>query len=161
MPIRHYAKTTSLKRGAGKQIEALAWRREINHQQRIALEMAMEYQVVEKARRVWLYMDRVKPGLVKKLTHLWHGPFRVKRKVEEFAYELDLPNKSRYRFYPLVHVSRLKASKARMARDAAEDARFDFDEEVLPEDSWEPDEVAGEFEVEAILSDGMNVNQHG
>ncbi|ETN07462.1 hypothetical protein PPTG_23189, partial [Phytophthora nicotianae INRA-310] len=58
--------------------------------------------------RVWLYMERVKPDLTKKLAHRWHGPFRIKRKVEEFAYELELPDKSGYRFYPIVHVSRLK-----------------------------------------------------
>ncbi|OWZ05448.1 hypothetical protein PHMEG_00022462 [Phytophthora megakarya] len=59
-----------------------------------------------------------------------------------------------------MHVSRLKAMnefydrpKVRLAREVAEEARFDFDEEQLPEDSWEPDEVAGEFEVEAILDD--------
>ncbi|OWZ24539.1 hypothetical protein PHMEG_000430 [Phytophthora megakarya] len=110
--------------------------------------------------RVWLYMERAKPELVKKLAHRWQGPFCVKRKVEEFAYELELPDKSRYRFYPVVYVSRLKAvneffnrPKARLARDVAEEARVDFAEELLPEDSWEPDEVAGEFEVEAILSD--------
>ncbi|OWY91791.1 hypothetical protein PHMEG_00039485 [Phytophthora megakarya] len=85
--------------------------------------------------RVWLHMKRVKPGLVKKLARRWHA-------VEEFAYELDLPDKSGYRFYPVVHVSRLKAvnefcahPKARLARDVAEEARFDFDEELLPEDS--------------------------
>ncbi|OWY90986.1 hypothetical protein PHMEG_00040620 [Phytophthora megakarya] len=129
--------------------EALAWRREINRQQQIALEMSKKYQMVEKARRarihneklshkeqaavpkrvnddspdddsepkslfrpgsrVWLYMEWVKPGLVTKLAHRCHGPFRVKRKVEEFAYELELPDKNGYRFYPVVHVSRLKA----------------------------------------------------
>ncbi|OWZ07626.1 LOW QUALITY PROTEIN: hypothetical protein PHMEG_00019961 [Phytophthora megakarya] len=152
------AMTTSLKRGVGKQTEALAWRREINRQQQIALEMAKEYQAVEKARRarihnenlsckeqvaipksvnddwsdddselkslfrpgsrVWLYMERVKPGLVKKLAHRWHGPFRMKRKVGEIR-----------------------------------DARLDFDEELLPEDSWEAAAVDGKFEVEAILDD--------
>ncbi|OWY95306.1 hypothetical protein PHMEG_00034723 [Phytophthora megakarya] len=169
------AMTTSMKRGVGKQTEALAWRREINRQQQIALEMAKEYQAVAKARRarihneklsrneqaavpkrvnddspdddsdpkslfrpgsrIWLYMERVKPVLDKKLAHRWHGPFRVKRKVEEFAYELELPDKSGYRFYPVVHVSRLKAvnefcdrPKARLARDIAEEARLDFDE---------------------------------
>ncbi|ETK74049.1 hypothetical protein L915_19085 [Phytophthora nicotianae] len=54
-------------------------------------------------------MERVKPGLTMKLAHRWHGPFRIKRKVEEFAYELELPDKSGYRFYPVVQVSRLKA----------------------------------------------------
>ncbi|GMF56567.1 unnamed protein product [Phytophthora fragariaefolia] len=50
--------------------------------------------------QVWLFMERVRPGLKKKLAHRWHGPFRVKKKVEEFAYELELPDKSGYRFYP-------------------------------------------------------------
>ncbi|OWY95450.1 hypothetical protein PHMEG_00034542 [Phytophthora megakarya] len=36
------AMTTSLKLGVGKQTEALVWRREINRQQQIALEMAKE-----------------------------------------------------------------------------------------------------------------------
>ncbi|OWZ17603.1 reverse transcriptase [Phytophthora megakarya] len=187
------AMTTSLKRGVVKQAEALAWRREINHQQQIALEMAMEYQATEKTRnvrihneklsrkeqatipksanydssdddsepkslfrpgsRVWLHMEGMKPGLVK----------TVKRDGEELAYELELPDKNGYRFYPVVHVSRLKAVNGRdLARDVGEDARLDFDEELLPEDSWERDEVAGEFEVEAIFDQqNANANQHG
>lgn len=31
----------------------------------------------------------------------------------------------------------------------ADDSRFDFDEELLPEDSWQPDQQAGEYEGEA------------
>ncbi|POM73960.1 Hypothetical protein PHPALM_9140 [Phytophthora palmivora] len=202
----------SLKRGSGKQTDALVWRREVNRQQEIALEMAKEYQATEKFRRarkhngalsgreqaaipstgptelsdeahsvsgtaddtpvtaprslfepgdrVWLYMERVKPGLTKKLAHRWHGPFRVKRKVEEFAYELELADRSGYRFYPVVHVSRLKAVnefgsrlKSRLTPEVTEETRLDFDEELLPEDSWEPDQLAGEYEVEAILDD--------
>ncbi|ETN01098.1 hypothetical protein PPTG_17530 [Phytophthora nicotianae INRA-310] len=112
--------------------------------------------------RVWLYMERVKPGLTKKLAHRWHEPFRIKRKVEEFAYELELPDKSGYRFYPVVHVSRLMAvneypsrPKTRLTQEVTEDIRFDFDEELLPEGSWEPDHLAGEYEVKAILDDRM------
>ncbi|GMF52965.1 unnamed protein product [Phytophthora fragariaefolia] len=156
---------SSLKRGFGRQSDALAWRREVNRQQEIALKMAKAYQAVEKARRasehidslnrqkkrlyldrglmrtrkriqktqsapvdespkslfepgdrVWLYMDRAKPGLTKKLAHRWHGPFRVKGRLR------NMP-------------------------------RLDFDEELLPEDSWEPDMLAGEHEVESILDD--------
>ncbi|KAG2877342.1 hypothetical protein PC129_g24586 [Phytophthora cactorum] len=47
----------------------------------------------EVGSRAWLYMGRVKPGLGKKLAHLWHGPVRIKAKVEEFAYELELPDR--------------------------------------------------------------------
>ena len=107
-------------------------------------------------------MERVKPGLKKKLAHRWHGPFRVKRQVEEFAYELELPDKSGYRFYPIVHISRLKRVKELSERpttglvdrlDVTD--RFDFDEELLPEDSWVPDEASGILEVEAILDDDL------
>ncbi|KAG2781742.1 hypothetical protein PC129_g19049 [Phytophthora cactorum] len=105
-------------------------------------------------------MERVKPGLAKKLAHRWHGPFRIKRKVEEFAHELELPDRSGYRFYPVVHMSRLKAvnefpsrPRTRLTQDVTEESRLDFDEELLPEDSWEPDRLAGEFEVETILDD--------
>ncbi|ETL97494.1 hypothetical protein L917_05251, partial [Phytophthora nicotianae] len=152
-----HAMTSSLRRGSGKQSDALAWRRGVNRQHEIALEMAKEYQAAEKERRarehndalsrkekaavpqrfdgetacqdgidnegyeqvtkslfepgsrVWLYMERVNPGLTKKLAHRWHGPFIIKRKVEGYAYELELPDRSGYRFYPVVHVSRLKA----------------------------------------------------
>ncbi|GMF43567.1 unnamed protein product [Phytophthora fragariaefolia] len=206
------AMASSLKRGLGEQSDALAWRREVNRQQEIALKMAKEYQAVEKARRasehndslsrqekaslprrrvnessegnpdgaedtstsvsespkshfepgdrVSLYMERVKPGLIKKLAHRWHGPFRVKRKVGEYAYELELPDKSGYRFYPVVHVSRLKAvkefgdrQKVQLTRELTDEARLDFDEVLLPEDSWEPDSLVGEYEVESILDD--------
>ncbi|GMF35723.1 unnamed protein product [Phytophthora lilii] len=197
------AMSSSVKRGLGRQTDALAWRREMNRQQEIALKMAKEYQVGEKARRakkhnetlsrreqsagprptdvetceagaeggeraedarpepqrslfkegdrVWLYMERVKLGLVKKLAHLWHGPFRVKKRVEAFAYELELPDRSGYKFYPVVHVPRLKAAnefedrpRTQLAPGVTEEARLDFDEELLPEDSWEPDRLAGE-----------------
>ncbi|GMF44554.1 unnamed protein product [Phytophthora fragariaefolia] len=206
------AMASSLKGGLGRQSDALAWRREVNRQQEIALKMTKEYQAVEKARRasehndslsrqekaslprlrvnessegnpgdaedtdtsvgespkslfkpgdrVWLYMERVKPGLTKKLAHCWHGPFRVKRKVEEYAYELGLPDRSGYVFYPVVHVSRLKAvkefgdrPKVRLTRELTDEARLDFDDELLPEDSWEPDSLAGAYEVEFILDD--------
>ncbi|POM76327.1 Hypothetical protein PHPALM_6440 [Phytophthora palmivora] len=81
-------------------------------------------------------------------------------KVQELAYELELPDRSGYRFYPVVHVSRLKAvnefgsrPKRRLTREVTEETRLVFDEELLPEDSWEPDQLAGEYEVEAILDD--------
>ncbi|POM58911.1 Hypothetical protein PHPALM_36377 [Phytophthora palmivora] len=165
------------------------WRREANRQREVALRLAAEYQLKEKARRakehneslsrverraapqargnsetaelggasaesaeataesigtpaestkslfkegdqVWLFMERVKQGLTKELAHRWHGPFRVKRKVEEFAYELELPDKRGYR------------PTTRLIAELEEDQRFDFDEELLPEDSWESDEGA-------------------
>ncbi|GMF18241.1 unnamed protein product [Phytophthora fragariaefolia] len=43
--------------------------------------------------------------------------------------------------------------KVRLGRAFTDEARLDFDEELLPEDSWEPDILAGEYEVESILDD--------
>ncbi|GMF55609.1 unnamed protein product [Phytophthora fragariaefolia] len=110
--------------------------------------------------QVWLFMERVKPGLKKKLSHRWHGPFRVKEKVEELAYELELPDKSGYRFYPVVHVSRLKKvadlgqrPTAKLVDELSENDRFNFDEELLPEDSWELSDTSDKYEVVAILDD--------
>ncbi|OWY91515.1 hypothetical protein PHMEG_00039882 [Phytophthora megakarya] len=109
----------------------------------------------EVGSRVWLYMERVKPGLTKKLAHRWHGPFRVKRKVEEFAYELELPDRSGA-FVTSKDGRRIwrpTECSFDMIQDVNEATRLDFDEELLPEDRWEPDHVAGEFEVEVILDD--------
>ncbi|KAE9281588.1 hypothetical protein PF008_g27848 [Phytophthora fragariae] len=215
-------------RGQSDSTGANEWRRESNRQREVALRLAAEFQLKEKARRakehnealsrverraipirdqlsaelptserssaelptsgatsaelpdseepsaestqslfkegdqVWLFMERVKPGLTKKLAHRWHGPFRIKKKVEEFAYELELPDKSGYRFYPVVHVSRLKAVKengerptTRLRPELSEAERFDFDEELLPEDSWEPEEGDDRYEVEATLDDEL------
>ncbi|GMG17057.1 unnamed protein product [Phytophthora fragariaefolia] len=112
----------------------------------------------EPGSRVWLFMELVKPGLTKKIAHRWHGPFCIKRKVEEFAYQLELPDKAGYRFYPVVHVSRLKPVRgdnrrptAELVDELGEDDRFDFDEELLPEGSWEPEAGDDEYVVEAIL----------
>ncbi|GMF56429.1 unnamed protein product [Phytophthora fragariaefolia] len=105
-------------------------------------------------------MERVRPGLKKKLAHRWHGPFRVKKKVEEFAYELELPDKSGYRLNPVVHVSRLKKvadlgqrPTAKLVDELNENDRFDFDEELLPEDTRERSDISDKYEVEAILDD--------
>ncbi|GMF48466.1 unnamed protein product [Phytophthora fragariaefolia] len=63
-------------------------------------------------------------------------------------------------FYPVVDVSRLKAvkefgdrPKVRLTRELTDEVRLDFDEELLPEDGWDPDSLAGEYEVESILDD--------
>ena len=68
---------------------------------------------------MWLSMEQVKPGLKKKLVHRWHGLSRVKKQVEELVFGLELPDRSGYRFYPAVHMSRLKTSD--MARGTSND----------------------------------------
>ncbi|GMF45105.1 unnamed protein product [Phytophthora fragariaefolia] len=163
--------TSSLRLGDGSLTDAAAWRREANRQHEVALAMAKQYQATEKARRakehnealrrlermavpvdersdptevgdptrdptyrplfepgsrVWLFMERVKPGLTKKLAHRWHGPFLREDNRRPTAELVDGPG---------------------------EDDRFDFDDELLPEDSWEPEAGNDEYVVEAILDE--------
>ncbi|OWZ05852.1 hypothetical protein PHMEG_00021983 [Phytophthora megakarya] len=182
------AMSSSLKQRLGRQSDALAWRREVNRQQEIALKMAKEYQATEKARRAKKHNESLRgrergttpetgqtvtpsdeqpatgaatedsgsnaTGATRSLVEVGSRVWLVKKKVEEFAYELEHPDRSEYRFYLVVHVSRLKMvdefgdrPSARLTRDVNEATRLDFDEELLPEDSWEPDHVAGEFEI--------------
>ena len=105
--------------------------------------------------QVWLYLDRVKEGYARKLAHLWHGPFRVLELVGDHAARLDLSG-SDYRIYPLVHISKLKLVREYPDRPDTnlvvdEVDRVDFDESLLPEDSWATELENDEFEVEKVL----------
>ncbi|GMG18160.1 unnamed protein product [Phytophthora fragariaefolia] len=160
---------SSLKGGPGRQSDALAWRREVNRQQEIALKMAKECQEVEKARRASEHNDSLSRQEKASLPRL-----RVNESsegnpgdAEDTDTSVSESPKSLFElgdrvwlFYPVVHVSRLKAvkefgdrPKVRLTRELTDEARLDFDEELLPEDSWEPDSLAGEYEVESILDD--------
>ena len=122
-------------------------RAQLNNEQREERDDEME-----PGDSVWLYIKNVKPGLTKKLAHLWHGPFRISKKTNQYSVELELPDREGYRFYPTVHISRLKLRRCYPTRPEVElavDARLDFDEELLSEDSWEMDE--DEYEVERIM----------
>ncbi|OWZ07441.1 LOW QUALITY PROTEIN: hypothetical protein PHMEG_00020167 [Phytophthora megakarya] len=100
-------------------------------------------------------MERVTPGLTTNLAHRWHGPFRVKKKVEEFAYELELP----VPILPGGACVTLKYDQfgdrpsAHLTQDVNGSHDLDFVEELLPEDSWKPDHVVGEYEVDVIRDD--------
>ncbi|GMF61280.1 unnamed protein product [Phytophthora fragariaefolia] len=152
------AMASSLKGRLGKQLDALAWRREVNRQQEIALKMAKEYQAVEKARRASGHNDSLSRQENASLPRL-----RVNESSEGNpgdAEDTDTSVSESPKFYPGVYVSRLKAvkefgdrPKVRLTRELTDEARLDFDEELLPEDSWEPDSLAGENEVESILDD--------
>ncbi|GMF53358.1 unnamed protein product [Phytophthora fragariaefolia] len=75
------------------------------------------------------------------------------KKRNEFRYRLQTEGTD-YRFYLWVHVSRLKPRAVFPERPSKEldiPDDEDFDATLLQEDSWELDESAGEFEVEAIL----------
>ncbi|ETP52665.1 hypothetical protein F442_02351 [Phytophthora nicotianae P10297] len=185
------AMSSSLGRGTNRQSDALTWRREVNRQHEVALTMAKDYQAAEKERRAKEHneaLSRLEKAAVpgprkngrsvedpeassvpndaaenppRSLFEIGGRVWLYMERVEQFAYELELPDKSGYRFYPVVYVSSLKAvneypsrPKTRLTQDVTKEIRFDFDEELLPEDSWEPDHLAGEYNVEAILDDG-------
>ncbi|OWZ07070.1 reverse transcriptase, partial [Phytophthora megakarya] len=105
---------------------------------------------------LWLYLDRVKPGYARKLAHMWHGPFRVVELVSAYAVRLET-NGTPYQLFPIVHVSKLKPvrefpSRPELRLTVPVNERFDFDEELLPEDSWETRDVGEDvYEVEQIL----------
>ena len=48
----------------------------------------------------------LRPGLARKLTAKWTGPFKVTKKLSDVAYELELPKD--WRHHPVFHVSYLK-----------------------------------------------------
>ncbi|KAJ0390696.1 hypothetical protein P43SY_010221 [Pythium insidiosum] len=91
--------------------------------------------------KVWLYVNQVRPGFAKKLAHLWHGPFRVLERISPYVVRLET-DKTTYKFFPVVHTSRLKLWKSFVGRPDEtlvnpQSTRFDFDEAMLPEDSFE------------------------
>ncbi|POM67378.1 Hypothetical protein PHPALM_16641, partial [Phytophthora palmivora] len=109
---------------------------------------------IEVGSRVWLYLDRVKEGYAKKLAHLWHGPFRIVEKVGEHAVKLEIAG-SGYHIFPTVHVNKLKLVKEYpdrplMRLNVESQDRLDFDEDLLPGDSWIQDRDPDEYEVEKI-----------
>ncbi|ETL49213.1 hypothetical protein L917_13843, partial [Phytophthora nicotianae] len=104
--------------------------------------------------QVWLYLDRVKEGYAHKLAHMWHGPFRVAKTVDRHAVRLETAG-IEYRLFPIVHVSKLKLVKSYPERPTFtlpnhEVDRVDFDEGLLPDDSWERELEEDEYELERI-----------
>ncbi|OWY91253.1 hypothetical protein PHMEG_00040248, partial [Phytophthora megakarya] len=74
--------------------------------------------------------------------------------VGEYAVRLEVAG-SAYSIFPVVHVSKIKLVKAFPDRPVArlngsEEDRVDFDEALLPEDSWIQDRDPDEYEVEQI-----------
>ncbi|OWZ01335.1 hypothetical protein PHMEG_00027300 [Phytophthora megakarya] len=149
--------------------DAQEWRTKIQRQVEYARAWARDLQAKAKSRRAedhnrkWKQLTdrlkegfevtRVHPGLTKKLAHLWHSPFRILEKGSDYRYRLQVEG-TEYRFYPWVHVSRLKPrakypERPSEAMNIPEDD--DLDAALLREDSWEPDEGSGEYEVEEIL----------
>ncbi len=164
--------------GGRSRLQAYAWRIKNQRQYQYATEWARELQRKAQQKRadrqneawedladkyksgfevgdsVWLYLARVRPGLVKKLAHLWHGPFRIveKKDGEDFRVRIKTDG-TPYRLFPWVHVSRLKPRLLHPDRPGAAPVgvpdELDLDEALLPEDSWIP--TSEHHEVEALL----------
>ena len=80
--------------------------------------------------------------------------FSSGRKCGDHAVRLEVAG-TMYRLFPMVHVSKLKQvlvfpEYPTITLNVDEASRFDFDAAPLPEDSWEGDLDAGEFEVDTI-----------
>ncbi|POM73861.1 Reverse transcriptase [Phytophthora palmivora] len=110
---------------------------------------------IEEGTQVWLYLDRVKEGFARKLALMWHGPFRVAELIGIHAARLETTG-SGYRIFPIVRLSKLKSVKTFPDRPIEtltieKCDRVDFDEALLPEDSWEIPLEDGEYEVEQII----------
>ena len=86
---------------------------------------------------------------------MWHVPFQIRELCGRYAVQLEVSG-TPYRLFPLVHISKLKRVKIFPDRPrnqliVEEADRLDFDESMLPEDSWERTLDKDEFEVEAIM----------
>ncbi|OWY97979.1 LOW QUALITY PROTEIN: hypothetical protein PHMEG_00031369 [Phytophthora megakarya] len=82
------------------------------------------------------------------------GRYESLKKINEFSVKLEIAGTG-YQIFPVVHVSKLKLVKdfpdrPRVELTVDEADRLDFDEILLPEDSWVPDLGADEYEVERI-----------
>ncbi|POM59969.1 LOW QUALITY PROTEIN: reverse transcriptase [Phytophthora palmivora] len=98
---------------------------------------------------------RVKEGYACKLAHMWHDPFRVLELVDEHAVRLEIAG-TEYRLFPVVHVSNIKRvrqspDRPQMRLTTLDQDRYDFDEALLPQDSWIRDLDKDEYEVEKIV----------
>ncbi|OWZ17368.1 hypothetical protein PHMEG_0008698 [Phytophthora megakarya] len=112
---------------------------------------------IEAGSRDWLYLDRVKEGYAGKLAHQWHGPFRVAEKVNEFSVKLEIADTGCPTF-PVVHLSKLKLFKdfpdrPRIELTVVESDRVDFDEILLPKESWIPDLGPTKWEEDVVSWD--------
>ncbi|OWZ10889.1 hypothetical protein PHMEG_00016180 [Phytophthora megakarya] len=82
----------------------------------------------------------MREGYARKLAHLWHGPFRVAEKIGEYAVRINIQ-----------HFPGSPCFEDHTGQDIPRSTnRVDFDETLLPEDSWIQDRDPDEYEVEQI-----------
>ncbi|OWZ13771.1 reverse transcriptase [Phytophthora megakarya] len=94
--------------------------------------------------------DHVKQGYARKLAHMWHGPLRQTELISNHAARLETAG-SGYRIFPIVHLSKLKPvrtfpDRPKVALNTEDDDRADFDEELMPDESWGTPLDEDEFE---------------
>ena len=119
----------------------------------------------EVGERVWLYTPNNKTGLSSKLTHNWHGPFRILAKKSPVNYLLD-SNEER-NITQVVHVNRLKPfisldsrpddTPQQEATTTTNDEPNDSDEEYETASESDP----AELEVDKILDKRTTKNRSG
>ncbi|GMF46667.1 unnamed protein product [Phytophthora fragariaefolia] len=117
--------------------------------------MAKEYQVTEKARRAREYNDTL--SRQERATMTQTSPSDTPAGSQEQGEDSNDTEVA----IVFTQSSRIEAGRptTRPAPDISEQTRLDFDEELLPEDSCEPDLLAGECEFETILDDRTPLRQ--
>ncbi|DAZ95905.1 TPA: hypothetical protein N0F65_012616 [Lagenidium giganteum] len=139
------------KDGSLAEQEALKWRQKITsrHEEAMAHAHFIQQKLMEERVAAQNGNELVKPGLVRKLAHLWHGPYAIEERVSEVVYRLKVDQRDT-RVFPMVHISRLKPYVSRIRRPiwrAQVEGTLAFDQALLPEDSWLDEDVeAGEYE---------------
>ncbi|POM72744.1 Hypothetical protein PHPALM_10497 [Phytophthora palmivora] len=93
-----------------------------------------------------------------------YGPFRALELVGEHAVRLEIAG-TEYRLFPVVHVSKIKPvrqfpDRPKTRLTIQDQDRIDFDEALLPEDSWIRDLDNDEYEVTCDLGGGHDMDAH-
>ena len=121
--------------------------------------------------RAWLFTPNNRKGLSSKLTHNWHGPYRILAKKSPVNYLLDSNDERNY--MQIVHVNRLKPFISYDSRPETADSIDDFgnndndndkalQENLVDEEAEEEDPIdPAELEVKAILDKKVIKNRSG
>ena len=111
--------------------------------------------------RVWLHDPSTPEGLKSKLTHHWHGPFRVTDKISNLLYQLaDVNGKPRK---GLVNVRKIKTFVQFVDPNYDGDhAHLDFDEEaeIAREQEKKLASTEQQYEIEQIVNHKVERDTH-
>ena len=124
-------------------------------------------------KRVWLFTPNNRKGLSSKLTHNWHGPYRILAKKSPVNYLLDSNDERNY--MQIVHVNRLKSFISYNDRaetlevidpldENSKNNNQTFQDQPAEEDRDKDNDIQTdptEFEVKAILDKKVAKNRSG